>query len=834
MKNILSAITLGFILFTNTFYAEAQSSVADINGNDPICDSIYSDSLYNAAAEIDFIWAKQRYDNTINKFVNDSIIASTNAVIQDRLSKLPVEIEMPYNSIQHNYISGYINNNRRIRNMLKLGQYYMPIFEYAYEKEGIPLELKYLSIVESLLDPTANSIAAASGLFQFIPSTAKEYDFEMNEYVDERRSPLKMAKNSAKYLNKLYANQEQDWSFAISAYNRGPGSKTYGRGTWGDRKKAIRAGDSDDNFWDIYKYIPSKNENRGYFPSFVAATYAMNYYALHNINPTFDFNPVITDTVQVTKRMHFSQISDVIGVPVEELQILNPQYQLNVIPGDKHPYILTLQSKYVGAFIVNHDSIANHNLDKYKPHLHPKSKKYTIKRKDTYSSIANKHSKYGITLDQIRAWNSLPRLSDKSAINFLDKFRRGKLKRYYGRNHLVIYYANEDNDNKNKDHNIYEPEDKKIEDKKDFDKDTIELIIDTVDNKKDIAIIEPEIVDSITEEIDSVDSVNIAELKPEIVDDAEIEIEEEINEDLKKEFKEEVVDPVEIDITKDKKLIIYEVKRGNKLALIARDHGVTIAQIKEWNNLNTTNIQIGQKLKIYVEKDFETPSLGKLQTYTVKKGDKLAKIAEMYEVSVDDIMEWNRLRDANSINVGQSLKIYSDTKPIISSDKKGDYTVHTVAKGDKLSLIAQEYGVNVEQILEWNNLKSTNIKVGQKLKIKGTTKSAPKTKTKTTTYTVKKGDKLSLIAEEYGVTVKQILEWNNLKSTNIKVGQKLKIKTGSAPKTNYVTHVVKKGEKLAKIAEKYGVTLVQIKKWNNIQDINKVQIGQKLKIYPNK
>ena len=214
----------------------------------------------------------------------------------------------------------------------------------------------------------------------------------------------------------------------------------------------------------------------------------------------------------------------------------------------------------------------------------------------------------------------------------------------------------------------------------------------------------------------------------------------------------------------------------------------------------------------------------------MKKGDKLAKIAEMYDVTVDDIMEWNRLRDANSIRVGQSLKIYSDTAPIDQTPVGGSIT-YTVKKGDKLSLIAQEYGVTVDQILEWNNLKSTNINIGQKLKIKGT-KTVPKSKS--TIYTVKRGDKLSLIAQEYGVTVNQILEWNNLKSTNIKVGQKLKIQKGATIKTNYITHVVKQGDKVAKIAEKYGVTIAQIKKWNNIPDINKVKIGQKLKIYPQK
>ena len=270
-----------------------------------------------------------------------------------RLAAIPSVIEMPYNQVVRKHIERYVYRSRTlVEEMLGMSLYYMPIFEQALEKEGLPLELKYLPIVESALDPNAVSRVGAAGLWQFMIGTGKGLGLEVNSLVDERRDPYRSSEMAAKYLKNLYQIYN-DWSLAIAAYNCGPGNVN---------KALHRNGDKGD-FWDIYEYLP--RETRGYVPAFIAANYAMTYYKQHNISPSLASKPLITDTVSVNRRIHFSQIANVLNIPLEEIRTLNPQFRADVIPGDNHPYMLVLPSQQVYSFILSQDSIDNYRDDLY-------------------------------------------------------------------------------------------------------------------------------------------------------------------------------------------------------------------------------------------------------------------------------------------------------------------------------------------------------------------------------------------------------------------------------------------------------------------------------------
>lgn len=276
-----------------------------------------------------------------------------------RLGAIPTTIEMPYNSVVRQYIDLYTQRRRSlVETMLGMSLYYMPIFEEALERQGLPHELKYLPIIESALDPNAVSRAGATGLWQLMLPTARGLGMEVNTLVDERRDPIRSTDAATRYLRQLY-DIYHDWSLAIAAYNCGPGNVN---------KALRRAGASEDNaekkdFWAIYPYLP--RETRGYLPGFIAATYVMTYYNKHNISPALAKRPIITDSVHVNKRVHFQQISDILQVPIEELKILNPQYRQDVIPGDIREYSLVLPANQVYSYIISEDAIINHNADQY-------------------------------------------------------------------------------------------------------------------------------------------------------------------------------------------------------------------------------------------------------------------------------------------------------------------------------------------------------------------------------------------------------------------------------------------------------------------------------------
>lgn len=306
-------------------------------------------------------WYNQNYTILAQpKENNTTQVTPTDELYIERLQRLQNEmgftIEMPYNSVVKSYIEMYTGSRRKklVEKMLGMWLYYEPIFEAALEKEGMPLELKYLPIIESALNPNAVSPAGAAGLWQFILSTGRGMGLEVNSLVDERRDTYKASQKAAEFLKSLY-NTYNDWSLAIAAYNCGPGNVN----------KAIRrAGGGKKDYWEIYNYLPK--ETRGYVPAFIAAAYVMNYHNEHGISAALAKKPLLTDTVHVSRRINFKQIADVIDLDVNAIEALNPQYRKNIIPGSPNkPYVLILPSKQIYSYVMSENTIGTHEADKY-------------------------------------------------------------------------------------------------------------------------------------------------------------------------------------------------------------------------------------------------------------------------------------------------------------------------------------------------------------------------------------------------------------------------------------------------------------------------------------
>ncbi|MDY6037120.1 MAG: transglycosylase SLT domain-containing protein [Paludibacteraceae bacterium] len=323
----------------------------------------------------------------------------------ERLQKLPYVMEMPYNDIVKKFIEMYLQKSDKVEYMLGLGQtYYFPMFEEALERYGVPLELKYLPVIESALNARATSRAGAAGLWQFMVPTGRLYGLEVNSLVDERRDPLKASDAAARYLRDLY-NIYQDWHLVIAAYNCGPGNVA----------KATRyAGGGKKDYWQIYPYLPS--ETRSYVPIFIAANYVMNYYREHNMCPMQPTVTVATDTIMVDKRINLQQVSELLNISLDELRFLNPQYRQDIVPGNIKPYPLVLPFNQLSAYIDNRDTIPLHRAAElvanraevqpaqYNPSSDGRVTYYKVRSGDTLGGIA---ARYHCTVNQIKRWNGL-------------------------------------------------------------------------------------------------------------------------------------------------------------------------------------------------------------------------------------------------------------------------------------------------------------------------------------------------------------------------------------------------------------------------------------------
>lgn len=352
-------------------------------------------------------WALQWIDTTDCVVIHDTTTLS-DSIYKARLQALPCVIELPYNERVRAFLLRYVKRSpKQVARLMRMSEYYFPLFEEVLNKYQLPYELKYLPIIESALNPIARSRVGAAGLWQFMPATGKLYGLEINSLVDERMDPIRATDAACRFLSNLYKIYG-DWNLVIAAYNCGGGNVN----------KAIRRAGGKRDFWSIYPFLP--RETRNYVPIFIAANYAMNYGHEHGICKAPIEKAMLTDTICINQRMHLQQVSEKLEISMEELRRLNPQYSRDILPGGKD-YTLCLPTEKVGLFIEQQDSIIAHKADSL---IHNRRAEidlakvtsingayrvngvtyYTIKNGDTLGGIAKR---FHCSVKQLKKWNGL-------------------------------------------------------------------------------------------------------------------------------------------------------------------------------------------------------------------------------------------------------------------------------------------------------------------------------------------------------------------------------------------------------------------------------------------
>ena len=392
MKNII----IGIALLLTTISAQAQTVKEEL-----------LDFPETMQSDMDSLFWDWQSKNFISIDENCRMLPEgpkvSDSVYIERLARIPSIIEMPFNDIVKKHIEAYTGRLRnKVSFMLAADNFYIPMFVEALEAYDLPLELKYLPIIESALNPKAISRQRASGLWQFMLHTGKSYGLETNSLVEERFDPQKSTWAAVRYLKDLF-NIYKDWNLVLAAYNCGPGNIN----------KAIRRAGGSTDYWELYPFLPK--ETRGYVPGFIAANYVMTYYCEHGICPMETQLPTLSDTVHVNKDLHLQQVASVCNIDIEQLRSLNPQYKKDLIPGNSKVYALRLPNNMATTFIEREDSIYAFDAKKYitkrrtvavnDGSKNTKGAKYhKIKQGDTLGGIA---ARYGVSVRQIRNLNGI-------------------------------------------------------------------------------------------------------------------------------------------------------------------------------------------------------------------------------------------------------------------------------------------------------------------------------------------------------------------------------------------------------------------------------------------
>jgi membrane-bound lytic murein transglycosylase D len=400
---ILLCLTAGnSLLGQKRTYTSSRDTTVKLLSDDPIAAAL--DSLAYLKLFESTRFGSEFGRATSMGFAPDSVPVYESSVIAERIAKL--DAQSPFKLIYNEEVRAYINmyairKRNQVSRMIGLSELYFPLFEDALARHKMPLELKYLAIVESALNPAARSRVGAQGLWQFMYGTGKLFKLEVNSYVDERCDPIKSTEAACLYMKYLYSIYK-DWSLVLAAYNSGPGNVN----------KAIRRSGGKTNYWDLRPFLPK--ETAGYVPAFIAATYVMHYAKEHNLYPIMPraiFSEI--DTVHIHKRLSFAQIANVLDMPVEDIEFLNPTYLLGIIPEMGNYQVLTLPKSKIPTFINNEQTIYAYrtkettrdslmNITKALPMA---SKTHVVKSGESISAIARK---YGVTVADLKKWNKLP------------------------------------------------------------------------------------------------------------------------------------------------------------------------------------------------------------------------------------------------------------------------------------------------------------------------------------------------------------------------------------------------------------------------------------------
>ena len=372
-----------------------------------VCDSIIPAMVVRTLDDSIHAWIK---NYTVSEPCNlpSEIVRCHDSVYCERLRALPFEMELSYNSHIRLFIERYaVHGRTQTANLLGLANYYFPIFEYYLNKYGLPLELKYLPVIESGLKPTIKSHAGAAGLWQFMVSTGRMYGLEINSLIDERCDPAKSTEAACRFMRDLF-NIYKDWNLVIAAYNCGPGNVN----------KAIRRAGGKRDYWEIYPHLP--HETRNYVPVFIGAAYTMNYHKKHNICPRELDLSILTDTISTNKRIHLQQIAATLNMPMSEVRMLNPQYRKDIIPGLNKTYNICLPLDKIGEFIDKETEILAYKTDELittqfeKINAAQKNMDdiwgtgdviyYKVKSGDTLGHIA---MRYNVGVSKLKLWNKI-------------------------------------------------------------------------------------------------------------------------------------------------------------------------------------------------------------------------------------------------------------------------------------------------------------------------------------------------------------------------------------------------------------------------------------------
>ena len=587
---VIRKFIMSAIMATAAMSAAARPSVLSLADHANDSTIIYPESVETDVHKMMQNWYLETYTALDKEADLRPDVETSDEELIARLKTMPTAIEMPFNSVVRNYINMYTGKKRSlVESMLGMSLYYMPIFEQALEREGIPNELKYLPIIESALNPDAVSRAGATGLWQIMLPTARGLGLEINALVDERRDPVRSSEAATKYLRQLH-DIYTDWSLAIAAYNCGPGNVN----------KALRRCEGEKkDFWTIYPYLPA--ETRGYVPCFIAANYVMNYYNKHNISPALAKRPILTDSVHVKRRIHFQQIADVLHIPVEEIQILNPQYRKQVIPGDIRPYPLVLPANQIYSYIMSEDAIANHNTTLYARRdvvepstgLEPQhatvdgqegewvteeqTKYHKVRRNETMASIAKK---YGVTLRSL-----------KRANGNISKPRRGQTLKVITSVREFRPYKNQPQPQPDDNLLVKNPEtETQPNDSIAADASNPAAQADSIApaQEGDTPLTEHETADieAETSEPQSATSVKVGN---------SFQSSKAKQEASRKHKKKNDTNSRKANNNKTK---TYTVRKGDSLYKIAKAHGMTVKELQNLNNLRNDKLDIGDKLKV--------------------------------------------------------------------------------------------------------------------------------------------------------------------------------------------------------------------------------------------
>ena len=658
IKNIAPLLFLFFSIQSFSQKYNENKAITKTETQNFYLDSIKKTFVKDELAScVDSLWMKELTNLDLFNDISDDI---KNINIDEKVDyELPTELlkqrlaemdakspfNIEYNPGLENIIKSFLKNRKKsFGRLMAISEYYFPMFEEALAKQNVPLEIKYLAVVESALNPKAVSRMGATGLWQFMYHTGKQYNLKIDSYVDERSDPLKSSEAAAEYMNKMYAIFG-DWDLVLASYNSGPGNVA----------KAIRRSGGQQNYWNIRKNLPK--ETQGYVPAFLATMYIYEYHKEHGIKPERALVPhFATDTILIKKQMSFKQISDLLDVPEAELKLLNPSYKMNVIPVySDQDHFLRLPKEKIAVFASNEDKIyayIQRDLDfREKPFqvqraivlndtmsystqrvTLPKTKYYTVKRGDNLSEIADK---YSVTVAEIKKWNKLKGST----------VARGKSLKIITNESVAQSVKKEPKAN-----NV------PLEIKTDTLSTSVAsfYVVQKGDNLSSIA---------------KKNNVSVADIKEwNHLSNAPIQLGMSLQV-----AQIEANDKEIIAATTKTENVEYIVKKGDNLGNIAKKFGSSLEDLKQWNNLADNSIAFGSSLivaksEVAIEKNtvagkfnkkelLASTSKSKSNDYLVKKGDSLYSISKKYPgVTISDIKKWNNI-SGEELKPGMKLKI---------------------------------------------------------------------------------------------------------------------------------------------------------------------------------